>query len=104
MKEARWYDLGPVEDLARRPVQQITVGRTKIALTFQDGRLERSRAPAITSGVRWASRELAGRAIEMAKILLTTPYEPEHIAHAGRKGCQGTAPESPAMVAAGVEG
>jgi nitrite reductase/ring-hydroxylating ferredoxin subunit/multimeric flavodoxin WrbA len=38
MSEARWYDLGPVADLARRPLQQITVGRTKIALTFQDGR------------------------------------------------------------------
>jgi hypothetical protein len=47
---------------------------------------------------------LAGRAIEMSQILLTTPYEPEHIARAGRKGCQGTAPESPAMAAAGVEG
>src|SRR5437763_3894688 len=38
-----------------------------------------------------AARELAGRAIDMAKILLATPYEPEHIARAGRKGCQGAA-------------
>ena len=51
-----------------------------------------------------AARELAGRAIDMARILLTTPYEGERIARAGRKGCQGTAPESPAMAAAQVEG
>jgi multimeric flavodoxin WrbA/nitrite reductase/ring-hydroxylating ferredoxin subunit len=50
-----------------------------------------------------AARELAGRAIDMAKILLTTPYEGEHIARAGRKGSQGMAPESPALAAAMAE-
>jgi hypothetical protein len=51
-----------------------------------------------------AARELAGRAVDMAKILLTTLYEGEHIARAGRKGSsQGTAPESPAMAAAMAE-
>ena len=38
MEDARWHDLGPVEELARHRLQQITVGRTRIALTFQDGR------------------------------------------------------------------
>jgi nitrite reductase/ring-hydroxylating ferredoxin subunit/multimeric flavodoxin WrbA len=56
-----------------------------------------------SEALREAARELAGRAVDMAKILLATPYEPEHIARAGRKGCQGAAPESPAMAAAGVE-
>src|ERR1700704_6845448 len=37
MSEARWHDLGPVEDLSRKPLQQISVGRTKIALSFKDG-------------------------------------------------------------------
>src|SRR6476659_10228100 len=37
MSEARWHDLGPVDDLARKPLQQIAVGRTKIALSFKDG-------------------------------------------------------------------
>ncbi|HSS77039.1 MAG TPA: NAD(P)H-dependent oxidoreductase, partial [Thermoanaerobaculia bacterium] len=50
-----------------------------------------------------AARELAGRAVDMAKILLTTPYEGEHIARAGRKGSQAMAAESPAMAAAMAE-
>jgi multimeric flavodoxin WrbA/nitrite reductase/ring-hydroxylating ferredoxin subunit len=33
----RWYDLGPVETLRARPLQQIVIGRTKIALSFQGG-------------------------------------------------------------------
>lgn len=38
MDDARWHDLGPVEQLAREPLQQITIGRNKIALTYRDGR------------------------------------------------------------------
>lgn len=38
MDEASWHDLGPVEELAGRPLQQITVGRTRIALSYRDGR------------------------------------------------------------------
>jgi multimeric flavodoxin WrbA/nitrite reductase/ring-hydroxylating ferredoxin subunit len=37
MSDPRWHDLGPVEDLARRPLQQFTVGRVKIALSCVDG-------------------------------------------------------------------
>lgn len=32
-----WHDLGPVADLASRPLQQIGVGRTRIALSYLDG-------------------------------------------------------------------
>ena len=32
-----WHDLGPVEDLAEKPLQQITVGRAKIALSYVGG-------------------------------------------------------------------
>jgi multimeric flavodoxin WrbA/nitrite reductase/ring-hydroxylating ferredoxin subunit len=38
MDEASWHDLGPIEELARHSLQQITIGRTKIALTCKDGR------------------------------------------------------------------
>src|SRR6185295_2008680 len=38
MNDARWYDLGSVADLATRPLQQIAIGRTKIALSYKDGR------------------------------------------------------------------
>src|SRR5262245_3141526 len=34
----RWHDLGPVEELRQTPLRQITVGRTRIALSWQDGR------------------------------------------------------------------
>lgn len=34
----RWHDLGPVEALAGRPLRQIQVGRTRIALSWVDGR------------------------------------------------------------------
>lgn len=34
----RWHDLGPVEELSRVPLQQIAVGRTRLALSFHDGR------------------------------------------------------------------
>jgi multimeric flavodoxin WrbA/nitrite reductase/ring-hydroxylating ferredoxin subunit len=50
------------------------------------------------------ARELAGRAITMAKVLLTTQIEPEKVCRGGRKGSQPMAPESPAEVAAMIEG
>jgi multimeric flavodoxin WrbA/nitrite reductase/ring-hydroxylating ferredoxin subunit len=37
MPDPRWHDLGPVEELARKPLQQITIGRTRIALSHRDG-------------------------------------------------------------------
>jgi multimeric flavodoxin WrbA/nitrite reductase/ring-hydroxylating ferredoxin subunit len=37
MPEPRWHDLGPVDLLAARPLQQITVGRTRIALSYAGG-------------------------------------------------------------------
>ncbi len=33
-----WVDVGAVEELRPRPVQTITLGRTKLALTYQEGR------------------------------------------------------------------
>src|SRR4051812_28522688 len=35
---ARWHDLGSVEELSRNSLRQISIGRTKIALTCQNGR------------------------------------------------------------------
>jgi nitrite reductase/ring-hydroxylating ferredoxin subunit/multimeric flavodoxin WrbA len=32
-----WFDVGAVEDLYRRPLQQVLVGRTRIALSFKNG-------------------------------------------------------------------
>jgi nitrite reductase/ring-hydroxylating ferredoxin subunit/multimeric flavodoxin WrbA len=37
MPEARWVELGPVEELRKRPLQPVAVGRTKIALSYQNG-------------------------------------------------------------------
>lgn len=34
---SQWHDLGAVEMLAKRPLQQITIGRTRIALSYVDG-------------------------------------------------------------------
>ena len=36
--EPAWTDLGAVEELRKVPLRQLTVGRTKIALTYQDGK------------------------------------------------------------------
>jgi hypothetical protein len=49
------------------------------------------------------ARELAGRAVTMAKVLLTTQIEPEKVCRGGRKGSRPMAPESPAEVAAMME-
>lgn len=38
MEDPRWHDLGPVEELAKQPLRQIVIGRTKIALSYRDGR------------------------------------------------------------------
>ena len=38
MTEGRWYNLGTAAELARKPLQQITIGRTRIALSYKDGR------------------------------------------------------------------
>lgn len=35
--ETGWADLGPVEELRKSVLRQVTVGRTKIALSWQDG-------------------------------------------------------------------
>ena len=37
MADARWYDLGSVEDLAKHPLRQLTAGRVRIALSHKDG-------------------------------------------------------------------
>jgi hypothetical protein len=33
MIEARWHDLGSVEELAKHRLRQIAIGRTKVALS-----------------------------------------------------------------------
>lgn len=37
MAVEQWHDLGPVADLATKPLQQVTAGSTKIALIYRDG-------------------------------------------------------------------
>ncbi len=37
MPEPQWHDLGPTEDLSKLTLQQIVVGRTRIALSYRDG-------------------------------------------------------------------
>lgn len=37
MSDSEWHDLGPADQLAQRPLQQITIGRTRIALSCRDG-------------------------------------------------------------------
>jgi hypothetical protein len=34
METSRWHDLGPIANLSRKPLQQIAIGRTKVALSF----------------------------------------------------------------------
>lgn len=38
MADSEWHDLGPVDKLADRPLRQIKVNRTPIALSYVDGR------------------------------------------------------------------
>ena len=38
MAEDGWVDVGAVAELSRRPVQQVMLGRTRVALGFRDGR------------------------------------------------------------------
>jgi nitrite reductase/ring-hydroxylating ferredoxin subunit/multimeric flavodoxin WrbA len=37
MPEPAWHDLGPIEELSRHPLQQIVVGRTRLAVSFMNG-------------------------------------------------------------------
>ena len=37
MREPRWHDLGLVAELSRKPLQQIVVDRTRIALSYRNG-------------------------------------------------------------------
>ncbi len=37
MAEAKWHDLGPLEQLRTAPLQQLQIGRTAIALSYVDG-------------------------------------------------------------------
>jgi nitrite reductase/ring-hydroxylating ferredoxin subunit len=38
MPDTGWTDLGPVDQLKTRPIQQLICGKTPIALTYKDGR------------------------------------------------------------------
>ncbi|MDH3771186.1 MAG: Rieske 2Fe-2S domain-containing protein, partial [Nitrospirota bacterium] len=38
MAEDLWVDVGLVHELKQKPVQAVMVGRTKVALTYQDGK------------------------------------------------------------------
>ncbi len=38
METETWIDVGAADELSRRPLQQLLLGRTRIALTFKDGR------------------------------------------------------------------
>lgn len=38
MSDTQWHDVGTVAELAKRPLQQVLAGRTKIALSCVDGR------------------------------------------------------------------
>jgi nitrite reductase/ring-hydroxylating ferredoxin subunit/multimeric flavodoxin WrbA len=37
MSEPKWHDLGPIEELRRRELQPVSVGRTRLALAYRDG-------------------------------------------------------------------
>jgi nitrite reductase/ring-hydroxylating ferredoxin subunit/multimeric flavodoxin WrbA len=37
MDPANWHDLGPIEELARSPLREVRVGRTRIALSYEAG-------------------------------------------------------------------
>jgi multimeric flavodoxin WrbA/nitrite reductase/ring-hydroxylating ferredoxin subunit len=37
MPEPNWYDLGPVDELSRRTLQQMVVGRTRLAVSYMNG-------------------------------------------------------------------
>ena len=38
MADERWVELGDVEELKHPPLRQVTIGRTRIALSWRDGR------------------------------------------------------------------
>ena len=38
MSAPNWHDLGSVQELCKTPLQQIVVGKTRIALSYQDGK------------------------------------------------------------------
>jgi hypothetical protein len=50
-----------------------------------------------------AARELAGRSVDTARLLLASQVEPEKVARGGRKGNQPVLPDSPAEMAAMME-
>lgn len=60
MAEAKWQDIGPVAELQKQGLQQLSVGRTKIALSLDRG-------------------------VEMARLLLGTGHGVEHTERGGRK-------------------
>ena len=37
MDQDEWFDVGAAEDLSRRPLQQVLIGKTRIALVYKDG-------------------------------------------------------------------
>ena len=49
-----WQRLGSVEDLKKRDLQQLEVGRTLIALSYRSGEFGQSPAAATMPAVRWA--------------------------------------------------
>jgi hypothetical protein len=85
-----WTDLGAADDLAKQPLQQIALGRTKLAVSAED--MERNVSYVKhTIELHDAGRALVTRAVDAAHFLITHSEDEalaghhEPLVRAGRK-------------------
>ena len=62
--EADWVDLGAVEELKQRPIQQVTARRTRLALTYRDGAFHAISGRCNHAGGPLGEGKLAGEYVE----------------------------------------
>ena len=53
MPDAQWTDMGSVEELKKKPLQEVSFGKTTIALTYKEGSFAAISGSVIMSVVRW---------------------------------------------------
>jgi hypothetical protein len=86
-----WMDVGAAAELAGRPVQQVTLGRTKIALVFKDG--EFSAISGVCNHVGGPlGRGLPGRRLRGLPLALLEVPLPDGRGRAGLRGGPGARP------------
>jgi len=85
MAEPDWVDVGSVDELRTSSLQQVTVRKTKIALSYQDDEFCAISNACNHVGGPLGEGTLVGRAVDMARLLVAGHVPERRLPRGGRK-------------------